>query len=278
MSKFTDILNSPLPSKVSTIQESADDNAAVVAPGEKTKEENKTPIDTKTDAPEPEPTDVKEGTECGNACEDGGEDVGTDDIDDIATGDDEDDIDSLSEEELAALDKELGDDALDSVVDDEEEVTLSADEEMKADDMMNIAATSLLVNDELNAEEKANFVSTEAVVAVAEGFMTDSDVNQMSSDLGLVQENNYNKKMIIRLDAESKKKQLYALAVNVSAAAHGDPDYYKLKKVMKMRKILRAKLEQKYKGEATKRMRIYFNRLKRSKSNTLSNIGNKVDK
>lgn len=278
MSKFTDILNSPLPSKVSTIQESADDNAAVVAPGEETKEENKTPIDTKTDAPEPEPTDVKEGTECGNACEDGGEDVGTDDIDDIATGDDEDDIDSLSEEELAALDKELGDDALDSVVDDEEEVTLSADEEMKADDMMNIAATSLLVNDELNAEEKANFVSTEAVVAVAEGFMTDSDVNQMSSDLGLVQENNYNKKMIIRLDAESKKKQLYALAVNVSAAAHGDPDYYKLKKVMKMRKILRAKLEQKYKGEATKRMRIYFNRLKRSKSNTLSNIGNKVDK
>lgn len=278
MSKFTDILNSPLPSKVSTIQESADDNAAVVAPGEETKEENKTPIDTKTDAPEPEPTDVKEGTECGNACEDGGEDVGTDDIDDIATGDDEDDIDSLSEEELAALDKELGDDALDSVVDDEEEVTLSADEEMKADDMMNIAATSLLVNDELNAEEKANFVSTEAAVAVAEGFMTDSDVNQMSSDLGLVQENNYNKKMIIRLDAESKKKQLYALAVNVSAAAHGDPDYYKLKKVMKMRKILRAKLEQKYKGEATKRMRIYFNRLKRSKSNTLSNIGNKVDK
>lgn len=278
MSKFTDILNSPLPSKVSTIQESADDNAAVVAPGEETKEENKTPIDTKTDAPEPEPTDVKEGTECGNACEDGGEDVGTDDIDDIATGDDEDDIDSLSEEELAALDKELGDDALDSVVDDEEEVTLSADEEMKADDMMNIAATSLLVNDKLNAEEKANFVSTEAAVAVAEGFMTDSDVNQMSSDLGLVQENNYNKKMIIRLDAESKKKQLYALAVNVSAAAHGDPDYYKLKKVMKMRKILRAKLEQKYKGEATKRMRIYFNRLKRSKSNTLSNIGNKVDK
>jgi len=278
MSKFTDILNSPLPSKVSTIQESADDNAAVVAPGEETKEENKTPIDTKTDAPEPEPTDVKEGTECGKACEDGGEDVGTDDIDDIATGDDEDDIDSLSEEELAALDKELGDDALDSVVDDEEEVTLSADEEMKADDMMNIAATSLLVNDELNAEEKANFVSTEAAVAVAEGFMTDSDVNQMSSDLGLVQENNYNKKMIIRLDAESKKKQLYALAVNVSAAAHGDPDYYKLKKVMKMRKILRAKLEQKYKGEATKRMRIYFNRLKRSKSNTLSNIGNKVDK
>lgn len=278
MSKFTDILNSPLPSKVSTIQESADDNAAVVAPGEETKEENKTPIDTKTDAPEPEPTDVKEGTECGNACEDGGEDVGTDDIDDIATGDDEDDIDSLSEEELAALDKELGDDALDSVVDDEEEVTLSADEEMKADDMMNIAATSLLVNDELNAEEKANFVSAEAAVAVAEGFMTDSDVNQMSSDLGLVQENNYNKKMIIRLDAESKKKQLYALAVNVSAAAHGDPDYYKLKKVMKMRKILRAKLEQKYKGEATKRMRIYFNRLKRSKSNTLSNIGNKVDK
>ena len=107
--------------------------------------------------------------------------------------------------------------------------------------------------------------------------MTEADVNQMSADLGLVQESKYNKKMIIRLDAASKKKQLYALAVNVSAAAHGDADYRKLRKVMKMRKILRARLEKKYRSEATKRMKIYFNRLKNSKSGFLNKIAAKHD-
>ena len=80
------------------------------------------------------------------------------------------------------------------------------------------------------------------------------------------------------VEGESKKKQLYALAVNVSAAAKHDPDYIKLKKVMKMRKILRAKLERKYHAEATKRMKIYFKRLSNSNSSTLSKIGKKHSK
>ena len=105
--------------------------------------------------------------------------------------------------------------------------------------------------------------------------MTEADINELAAECGLMTEARYTNKMIIRLDAESKKKQLYALAVNVSAAAHNDPDYIKLKKVMKMRKILRAKLERKYHSEATKRMKVYYNRLKNSKSNTLRKIGSK---
>ena len=100
----------------------------------------------------------------------------------------------------------------------------------------------------------------------------------MAYNLNLIQENSYNKPMLIRLDAESKKKQLYALAVNVCAAAKNDPDYIKLKKVMKARKILRAKLDRKFHSQAVKRMKIYFARLRRSKSNVLSKIGHKMDK
>jgi hypothetical protein len=83
--------------------------------------------------------------------------------------------------------------------------------------------------------------------------------------------------MIIRLDKEAKQKQLFALAVNVSAAAHNDPDYRKLRKIMHARKILRARLEKKYRSEATKRMKIYFNRLKNSKSGFLNKIAAKHD-
>lgn len=289
MSKFSDILNKPLPSKLTTISESAEDelnnqgdngdveDAATPANGEgETTDEGCNPCTKEGCNPctnEGCNPCTKEGCNPYTKCED----VGTDDIEDASDDEDNFDPDDLSDEELAAIDKELGDDALNSVVDDEDdEVTLTPDEEMEADDMMNMAATTLLVNDELNAEEKAEFLETQAGVAIEEGFMTEADVNAMCTELGLAQENSYNKKMIIRLDAASKKKQLYALAVNVSAAAHGDPDYIKLKKVMKMRKILRAKLERKYKAEATKRMKIYYNRLSHSKSGTLSKLAKKA--
>lgn len=281
MSKFSDILNKPLPSKLTNISESAEDelnnqcdngdaeDATTPANGEgETTDEGCNPCTNERCNP-----CTNEGCNPCTKCED----VGTDDIEDASDDEDNFDPDDLSDEELAAIDKELGDDALNSVVDDEDdEVTLTPDEEMEADDMMNMAATTLLVNDELNAEEKAEFLETQAGVAIEEGFMTEADVNAMCTELGLAQENSYNKKMIIRLDAASKKKQLYALAVNVSAAAHGDPDYIKLKKVMKMRKILRAKLERKYKSEATKRMKIYYNRLSHSKSGTLSKLAKKA--
>ena len=39
-----------------------------------------------------------------------------------------------------------------------------------------------------------------------------------------------------------------------------------------MRKILRAKLDRKYHGEAMKRMKVYYARLRNSKSNTLRKI------
>ena len=190
------------------------------------------------------------------------------------------DADDLSDEELEALDKELSGEAIDSVsgTDDLGEEDLTPDEEVEADDMMSVAATSLLVNDELNADEKASFAANESEIrtAINEGFMTEADANELAAQADIIKESAYNQKMIIRLNAEAKKKQLYAVAVNVSAAAHNDPDYRKLRKVMHARKILRARLAKKYHGEAVKRMRIYFNRLKKSRSSVLKKIADKV--
>lgn len=197
-------------------------------------------------------------------------------------GDDDDDEDDMTDAELAALDAELSGNTLDDIVGvgDEPEVHLSPEEEIEADDMMKLAATTALINDEMNAEERADFVKNEKDVnmAINEGFLTESDVNMLAYEAGLVTEANLNQKMIIRLDAASRKKQLYAIAVNVSAAAHQDPDYIKYKKVMKAKKILRRKLEKKYHSEATKRMKVYFNRLKNSKSTGLAAIAKKIGK
>ena len=202
-----------------------------------------------------------------------------DDLGDIVGGDDDDDIDSLSDDELEQLDQELSGKMIDSVVGRETPQKLSPDEEMQADDMMSVAATAAIVNDEMNAEEKAQFIESERDVQIAinEGLLMESDIQDIANAAGkYITENNYNKKMIIRLDKNAKMKQLYAIGVNVSAAAHKDPDYYKLKKVNRIRRTLQSKLRKKYHGEALKRMRVYMKRLMSSKSKTLSNIGKKI--
>ena len=202
-----------------------------------------------------------------------------DDLGDIVSGDDDDDIDSLSDDELEQLDQELSGKMIDSVVGRETPQKLSPDEEMQADDMMSVAATAAIVNDEMNAEEKAQFIESERDVQIAinEGLLMESDIQDIANAAGkFITENNYNKKMIIRLDKNAKMKQLYAIGVNVSAAAHKDPDYYKLKKVNRIRRTLQSKLRKKYHGEALKRMRVYMKRLMSSKSKTLSNIGKKI--
>lgn len=207
------------------------------------------------------------------------------DMDDVDDAEDDFDPDELDEDELANLDLALGDDEADMVSKipnvDDDPVKLSPSEAMNADDMMSSAATTLLVNDELNANERAEFVNSgEAEVAVKEGFMTDMDLNYLSENTEIATEaaKKYTNKMVIRLNLAAKRKQLFALAVNVSAAAHHDPDYIRLKKVLRMRKILRARLQQKYKGEAEQRCKIYFARLRQSKSSILSKLGKKHSK
>ena len=268
---FSDLLKRPLPSKEKEMFESDEEDMDIDSDDDPDTEECGS-MGCDPDA-----------KECGSmGCEDADPvdtaQVVNDSDDDDDDDDDNFDPDEMSDEELAALDAELSDDEADALIDNEDndEVELSPEEEQEADDMMGVAATTVLIKDEMNKDEQKKFIESEEAVraAINEGLLLESDVNDLAADLGLFTEkNNYNKKMIIRLDKEAKQKQLFALAVNVSAAAHNDTDYRKLKKVNRMRKILRAKLVRKYKAEATKRMKVYYKKLTTSKSGPLAAIG-----
>lgn len=269
MSKFSEILEATLPSQednVVTETENADFDEVMNFLEEVCKEsDDPDDDDDEETGEEEEKEDEVDSEDDAASAADGTEDDA-----------DEFDPDELSDEELENMDKELSADVIDSVSDDGEgEVELSPEEEMEADDMMSVAATTMLVKDQLNAQERAEFLKDEAQVrcAINEGFLTDADVNEMMIEAGLVTEAKYNNRMIIKLDAASKKKQLYALAVNVSAAAHHDPDWIKYKKCIKLKKLLHAKLERKYKSEAAKRARVYFKRLNKSGSPTVAALG-----
>lgn len=203
--------------------------------------------------------------------------------DDLDDGDDDpfdfdDEVEDMSPAALAGTATAIDDDTINRVVGPENPQELSPEEEMQADDMMSVAATSVVVNNELNSDEKKDFIESEREIQIAmnEGFLMESDVQDIAESADLVMENSYNKKMIVRLDKNAKLKQLYAIGINVSAAAHHDPDYYKLKKINRMRKLIKARLRKKYHSEALKRMKIYFKRLTGSKSKTLSKIGKKL--
>lgn len=288
MSKFSDLLNQPLPS--ASFFESDDNTDDVNANDNSNDSDNDT--DNNSDV-EKEYGDEEldmgsdDQNECGDnsiACEDDDED--DDDMDDL-DDDDEDEFDpeELSDAELAALDADLGGDTINNIADadDAEKVELDPNEEREADDMMGVAATAVLINDEMSSDEKKEFAEStrDVQIAINEGLLLESDIDTMLESVSMDEiftEGRYDKKMLIRLDKNAKMKQLFSLGVNVSASAHRDPDYIKYKKVLRMRKILKARLTKKYHAEAMKRMKIYFKRLNNSKSNILSKLAKKVSK
>ena len=270
---FSDLLKKPLPSKAAqedVATESTEIEASVETEGAET-----------DIAPEMEKELQKMTTEDSDNDDDREDDV--DDEDDDDEDEAEDDLkginlDDLTDEELEEMETALRDSDLDDVIGDVEPVELTAEEEREADDLMSLAGTTELLREELNVEERTAFLesSRETQIAVFEGFLLESDVQVQSTDDVVTEAKMWNK-TTIRLSREDRKAQLYAVAVNVSARAHNDPDYIKLLKVQKMRRILKRKLQKKYHGEAMRRMKVYFNRLKASKSPILSALGKKID-
>ena len=270
---FSDLLKKPLPSKMNTEEEVATESTIGIA-----EEIEEMLFSESEDSTSQELTKaIKELDNNDMATEDSDEDV--DDADEM---DDLDDIDlsDLSDEELDEMEAELRDSDLDDLTDDEEPVELSPEEEREADDLMSLAGTTELLKSELNAEERAAFLesASETQIAVFEGFLLESDVLPVEeSDEDMMTEKAFSSKTMVRFSAADRKAQLYAVALNVSARAHHDPDYIKLQKVQKMRRVLKRKIQRKYHAEAVKRMKVYFNRLRASKSSVLSAIGKKLN-
>lgn len=220
-----------------------------------------------------------EGSNCSNCEED--VDLDDDDIDDIADELEDIDLDDLSDEELSQMEDELENQEIDNIVGEPEQVDLDPEEEKIADDLMSVSATTEILKDELNAEERARFYESarDTQIAVYEGFLLESDIEDgRDVDDDFFTESKMWRKTMVRFSKDDRKKQLYSVAVNVSARAHNDPLYFKYQKILKARKLYKRKLEKKYHNEAIKRMRIYFNRLKNSKSSILANIGKKFSK
>lgn len=298
---FSDILKRPLPSKSNNMFTESDDESVFDDPDALKKQFDKeVSEDTDDDmtssltddydsygsdydnSPDSE-YDDEYGDECGKGCEDCKEDteLDEDDIDDIADELEDIDLDDLTDEELSQMEDELEDQEIDNLVGEPEQVDLDPEEEKVADDLMSVSATTELLKNELNAEERAQFYESarDTQIAVYEGFLLESDIEDgRDIDDDLFTEAKMWRKTMVRFSRDDRKKQLYSVAVNVSARAHNDPLYFKYQKILKARKLYKRKLEKKYHNEAIKRMRIYFNRLKNSKSSVLANIGKKFSK
>ena len=261
--KFDEMLNQPLPSFFESADEDFDDIFAL-------KEE--------TDGEMAE-------TKCATCEHDDDDDMWSHDDDSCYDDEDDDDLESdlrdLSDDELDQLTQDISDSDVDELSGDVDQVDLTPEEEMEADDLMSVAATSELIKNEMNSEERAKFVESVEDIkhAIHEGFLLESDIDDLIAMTQPVTEATwYATKQRIQLGKEARMKQLWTVAVQASARAHNDSDYKKLQKIYRLKRLYRRRLEKKYNAEAKKRMRVYIMRLKKSKSKTLNDLGKKIVK
>lgn len=243
MSKFDDILNRQLPSKVSRAEHfyefGGDDDYEY--------ESDNFNVDDDDDMSGEDVTE--DSITCGTGCE------GYDDEDD-----DDDDFCSYSDDDCDNDVPDIIDD-----IDDEEDVStdgpqvdqLGPDGEKRVDDTLDTVGTAILIGDELSQKECCEFVeSVDADILVQEGYLTE--------------------KTIVKMDKNARKAQLYEVALFKVAREHNDKNYWKLQTVYKMERRLKAKLRMRYHNEANRKVREYLNRAKKSKSGLLSRIAAKL--
>ena len=206
------------------------------------------------------------------------DDVDDDDLDDMA-----DDIANMSDDDLNDMASSLKE----PMVPDGPEVSLTPDEEMHADDLMQVAGAAALIRGEMNAEERTALVESvsDLRIGMTEGFLNDSlimDLKESVSDATMDDDDAFTEakiynKTTVRMSKKGRLNQLFEIAVITCARAHNDPSYAKYKKACKIKKFYRAQMRQRYRSEAMKRMKILFARLKQSKSPIIKSLGKKVD-
>ena len=206
------------------------------------------------------------------------DDIDDDDLDDMA-----DDIANMSDDDLNDMASSLKE----PMVPDGPEVSLTPDEEMHADDLMQVAGAAALIRGEMNAEERTALVESvsDLRIGMTEGFLNDSlimDLKESVSDATMDDDDAFTEakiynKTTVRMSKKARLNQLFEIAVITCARAHNDPAYAKYKKACKIKKFYRAQMRQRYRSEAMKRMKILFARLKQSKSPIIKSLGKKVD-
>ena len=213
-----------------------------------------------------------------------------DDDEDLDDDDEDDDLEDMADDIANMSDDDLNDMASslkEPMVPDGPEVSLTPDEEMHADDLMQVAGAAALIRGEMNAEERTALVESvsDLRIGMTEGFLNDSlimDLKESVSDVTMDDDDAFTEakiynKTTVRMSKKARLNQLFEIAVITCARAHNDPSYAKYKKACKIKKFYRAQMRQRYRSEAMKRMKILFARLKQSKSPIIKSLGKKVD-
>lgn len=168
------------------------------------------------------------------------------------------------------------------------EVTeVTPEEEEDIEQIINLAATPIVLKDTLGLEAVREFVeSSEFTTACDEGFflegqrdpLANSTQNFFLENGETFLESKFYQKNSVRLTKQSKLNQLFEICVQAVARAKNDAIYFKLTRVQELRRKYKSILRQRYKSQATRQARNYLIRLKQSKSPTLKSAADKMDK
>ncbi|HAU83985.1 MAG TPA: hypothetical protein DCW90_00170 [Lachnospiraceae bacterium] len=162
---------------------------------------------------------------------------------------------------------------------DKEEVELSPEESDEAERILNLVATPVVIKDVLGDDAVKEFAeSGDLEIAINEGLMTESGELGLEMDDDLFTESRFVPKTKVKFSLKDRLSQLFEISVLSCARAHRDPKYTKLVKIQKARRILKNDLRARYKSEAMKKAKGYLAKLKKSKSNVLSDIAKKFTK
>lgn len=294
MSYFDDILKKPLPSQVHESYDGENDMDDFDQFLNESEEDEMDEFDrflqeSEDDDEYGDPSDdgnddTEEGCEdeCGPGYEDGEDDL--DDLDDMDDDDIADSIEDIDDDlDLGINDDDDLDDALDDVADDDDldddeddedaaPAPLEGEDDKKADEMMAIATTPILIRDELTAEEAVNFYeSVDAEVAIEEGMLLESDMQDLYQEGVFASPNKP-----FKMTKKARFNQLYEMSVLIEGRMHNDAMYTKLQKAYKIERICKKQLRKKYHNLAIRRAKIYLKRLMKSKSGVLNKIGKKM--
>lgn len=276
MGFLSDLLDSSLPSQS---DESIDKMLDTFLESEETDDTN----DSYGESDEFDESDDYDESDDNDDYEEGGSGCANEDSDDL------DDLDDISDDDIANdiedimdddpdypddLEDDLDDISDDDMEDDTDDIPepLDGEDDKRADDLMAIAATPMLLKDELTAEESAKFYESEEVdIAIDEGFILESDADDIYQE-GVFA--NPNKPF--KMTKKARFNQLYELSVQIEARMHNDPLYKKLQKAYAIERICKKELRKRYHPLAIKRAKVYLKRLMKSKSGVLKNIGKKI--
>lgn len=294
MSSFDELLSRPLPSTSEGFTEGADFDP-----------------DKEINAAMKEFDETNE--ECGN-CEDAGTDNGID-FDDLFDGDEDgdtheneddlnDDIDELENE--LGINGNLDDDELNDMdadgIDDEKEDNdsdyyvpkavddptpadeLNPEDDAKADQMMNVVSTPLILESVCSDDEIATFLENgEADTAISEGLFLESDYNAAMADIKGSSDELFeeatkfaNPKQKYRMTKKARLKQLYELSLQIEARLHRDPYYPKIQKAYKIERTIKKGWRKRYGALAKKRAMRYLRNLMKSGSPTLKTAAKRL--